>query len=66
MLSVVHSSDCSKVEFIQPHSQFVAGDSNGRLDPNQAGTLFRSVRLTCAVTDQMKKSDASERRPYLR
>ena len=41
MLSVVHSSDCSKLEFIQPHLIFVAGGNNGRLAPKQAGNLCR-------------------------
>jgi hypothetical protein len=31
MLSVVHSSDCSKLEFIQPHLLFVTRPSYGRL-----------------------------------
>jgi hypothetical protein len=31
MLSVVHSSDCSKLEFIQPHLLFVIEVSDGRL-----------------------------------
>jgi hypothetical protein len=31
MLSVVHSSDCPKLEFIQPHPNFVNGDEDGRL-----------------------------------
>jgi hypothetical protein len=66
MLSVVHSSDCSKLEFIQPHCKFVASGPDGRLAPNQAGILFRSVRLTWAATDQMKKPDASEKAHYLR
>jgi hypothetical protein len=66
MLSVVHSSDCPKLEFIQPHLLFVTGMDNGCLDLTQVGTLFRSVRLICQATDQTGKSDASERRPYLK
>ncbi|HEY8834886.1 MAG TPA: hypothetical protein VIM09_04825, partial [Chthoniobacterales bacterium] len=31
MLSVVHLSDCSKLEFIQPHSLFVFGEGHGCL-----------------------------------
>jgi len=31
MLSVVHSSDCPKLEFIQPHLLFVIRVSSGRL-----------------------------------
>jgi hypothetical protein len=31
MLSVVHLFDCSKLEFIQPHSLFVIGERRGRL-----------------------------------
>jgi hypothetical protein len=45
MLSVVHSSDCPKLEFIQPHPHFVAGDGNGCLDLNQVGTLFQASDL---------------------
>jgi hypothetical protein len=66
MLSVVHSSDCSKLEFIQPQCKFVAGGHDGRLAPKQAGMLFPSIRLTCAATDQLKKSDASEKAHDLR
>ena len=66
MLSVVHSSDCSKLEFIQPHLLFVNGMDNGCLDLNQVGTLLRSVRLICRATDQIRESDASERHPYLK
>jgi hypothetical protein len=66
MLSVVHSSDCSKLEFIQPHPLFVAGDTNGRLCPHQAERRSRSVRLACAATDQMKKSEASAKAHPLR
>jgi len=39
MVSVVHSSDCSKLEFIQPHSEFVGGSNNGRLALKQAGSF---------------------------
>gem|GEM_PF-5268621 len=31
MLSVVHSSDCPKLEFIQPHLLFVIRMSYGRI-----------------------------------
>ena len=62
MLSVVHLSDCSKLEFIQPHSLFVIGGSYGCL---QVGTLFRSVRLIDSDLSARKKSDASGKRPYL-
>jgi hypothetical protein len=31
MLSVVHSSDCPKLEFIQPHLNFVIHASYGRI-----------------------------------
>jgi hypothetical protein len=31
MLSVVHSSDCPKLEFIQPHPNFVNRDGYGRI-----------------------------------
>lgn len=32
MVSVVHSSDCPKLEFIQPHTLFVTNSVCGRLD----------------------------------
>jgi hypothetical protein len=32
MLSVVHLSDCPKLEFIQPHCCFVTSAERGRLD----------------------------------
>ena len=43
MLSVVHSSDCSKLEFIQPHSKFVAGGGIGCLDPNRPGKFSEAL-----------------------
>jgi hypothetical protein len=33
MISVVHSSDCSKLEFIQPHLLFVIHRRSGRPSP---------------------------------
>jgi hypothetical protein len=35
MLSVVHLSDCSKGEFIQPHPYFVTGGECGCIDDSQ-------------------------------
>jgi hypothetical protein len=59
MVSVVHSSDCPKLEFIQPHSLFVAGGMNGCL-------LVRcGVRLVCGKMILPRESDAAARRPYL-
>jgi hypothetical protein len=62
MLSVVHSSDCSKLEFIQPHSKFVAGDTTGCL---LAGMPRCGVRLVCDVMIVPRESDTAARRPYL-
>jgi hypothetical protein len=66
MLSVVHSSDCSKLEFIQPHPHFVTGMNNGCPDLNRIVTLFRSIRLIFLAMNQIEKSDASEGRSYLK
>jgi len=62
MVSVVHSSDCSTLEFIQPHFEFVAGGDNGCL---MVGTPRRGVRLVCGEMILPRESDAAARRPYL-
>ncbi len=62
MLSVVHSSDCSNLEFIQPHCKFVAGGHDGRL---LGGTPRGGVRLICGEVILPRESDAAARRPYL-
>ncbi len=35
MLSVVHLSDCSKGEFIQPHLHFVCGEECGCIERSE-------------------------------
>jgi hypothetical protein len=62
MVSVVHSSDCPKLEFIQPHSKFVAGDMNGCL---LVGMPRCGIRLVCGEMILPRESDAAARRPYL-
>gem|GEM_PF-6173574 len=62
MVSVVHSSDCSKLEFIQPHSKFVRGGMNGCL---LVGTPRCGVHLVCGEMILPRESDAAARRPYL-
>jgi hypothetical protein len=62
MLSVVHSSDCPKLEFIQPHFEFVAGDKNGCL---LAGMPRCGVHLVCDEMILPRESDTAARRPYL-
>jgi hypothetical protein len=62
MLSVVHSSDCPKLEFIQPHPLFVAGDKNGCL---RAATKRCGVRLVCGEMIPPRESDTAARPPYL-
>ncbi len=61
MLSVVHLSDCPKLEFIQPHSRFVIGERDGCL---VVGTPHGGVRLLRTNIDHFS-SDAAAQRPYL-
>jgi hypothetical protein len=62
MLSVVHLSDCPKLEFIQPHCYFVIREGYGRL---LVGTLRYSVRLVCGKIIHSRESDAAALRRYL-
>jgi hypothetical protein len=62
MLSVVHLSDCPKLEFIQPHCCFVIREGYGRL---LVGTPRCGVRLICGEIIHSRESDAAARRPYL-
>jgi len=58
MLSVVHLSDCPKLEFIQPHILFVIGEFDGRL---RVGTPRCGVRCFYAA---MISTDGAAHRPY--
>jgi hypothetical protein len=60
MLSVVHVSDCSKLEFIQPHYFFVIGERRGCL---QVGTPRCGVRYFYGAII-FSRPDGAARRPY--
>jgi hypothetical protein len=60
MVSVVHLSDCSKLEFIQPHPCFVTGMQRGCL---QAETPRCGVRYFYGVPIS-SRPDGAARRPY--